>query len=162
MREGCFLWLVQTVLKSECTLVFALSRESLHIVFWIKEKEEAMSNTITEQDVRALGLPQIAARHAISALVAQAIRREALASLLSEAGEDFQVQQKILHVCTTHVNARWWLLDRRPSSVLASIHWSEILEEEVRVPSSRQSREDVENTVCLFLFENEHTFHSHR
>jgi hypothetical protein len=86
---------------------------------------------MTEQEVRALGLDQINAGLVMSALYAQAIRREALEVLFADAGADRGARAAVIHACKLHPDARWWLLHKRGYGADAAAHWAGVLGEEV-------------------------------
>jgi hypothetical protein len=86
---------------------------------------------MTEQDVRALGLDQLTARGARSVLAAQLIRKEALETLLAEAGDDAVARAAVIWACKGHPDARWWLLHHRSTGVSCAVHWATSLGEEV-------------------------------
>ena len=86
---------------------------------------------MTEQQIRDHGLDQITACGARAAMAAQIIRREALETLLADAGEDAAARSAVIRACQQHPDARWWLLHRRGYGVLAAVHWATTLGEEV-------------------------------
>jgi hypothetical protein len=87
--------------------------------------------TISERDVRMLGLPQINAGLVMSAGFAQGYRREALEVLLADAGEDPEARAAVIQACRLHPDARWWLLHKRAWGVPAAEHWASVLGEDV-------------------------------
>lgn len=86
---------------------------------------------MTEQEVRALGLDQINAGLVLSALYAQAFRREALEVLLADAGPHRGARAAVIQACKLHPDARWWLLHKRGYAIAAGAHWASALGEEV-------------------------------
>ncbi len=88
---------------------------------------------MTEHDVRALGLDQLTAGGARSALAAQLIRKEALETLLAEAGDDAVARAAAIRACKGHPDARWWLLHHRSAGVSSAVHWATWLGEEVNL-----------------------------
>ncbi len=90
---------------------------------------------MTEQEVRALGLPQLEAGLAMSAMCAQMIRKEVLETLLADAGDDPAARAAVIGTCKSHREARWWLLHRRGYGVAAAVHWAATLGEEVNQTS---------------------------
>lgn len=88
---------------------------------------------MTEHEVRALGLDQINAGLVLSALYAQAIRREALEVLLADASGDPASRAAVIRACKLHPDARWWLLHKRGYGIPAPVHWARTLGEEVNL-----------------------------
>jgi hypothetical protein len=86
---------------------------------------------MTEQQIRDLGLDQITSGVALAAMAAQFIRREALETLLAEAGDDQRARVAVICACKQHPDARWWLLHKRGHGVPAVVHWATTLGEEV-------------------------------
>lgn len=77
-------------------------------------------------------LGRISGIHMRSTLLAEHIRREAVDTLCFADEIDVLTQLALLHFCSSHHDASWWLLHKRPFAQNTCEYWTNILRADIQ------------------------------